>query len=240
MCSQAVDYPKNGIPVNIDRTPHWWTPFKPDWHAAETNNPRRQDYYESTRALGHLYRAITLEDPTETAPGLVYTTPRRPLGDPISSLLKPRVERHLSSGCSVDSSSAAEDAGKLFKSYTDELEYICSTHTISVVSGTRLREEEVVVGTIMAQCSQRRWRKDRIYAMCTHASALVKDIQSKLLHSRKLEEATGSDLVEGLGRAWCAWDWSLRNNEKFGANSFGLISLAIIFDCLEKLDEGVR
>ena len=31
MCSQAVDYPKNGVPVNIEEMPRTKLRAKPDW-----------------------------------------------------------------------------------------------------------------------------------------------------------------------------------------------------------------
>jgi RNA-dependent RNA polymerase len=235
LCSKAVDYPKNGVPVNMDRSPRWLIPYKPDWHAAEDSSPRRMDYYESTRALGHMYRAITLDDAGEDSSQFANISLRAPLSDPISVALKRRVKKYIPAYTDPDGQS--QEISRIFNGYVDELRYICVTYTVSITPDTRLTEEEVVVGTILAKCSQKRWRKARIYAMHVHASALVKDIQSKLLPVAKLDGATASQLVDGLERAWCAWDFSLRNSDKFGGNSFGLIALAIIFDCLEWLDK---
>jgi RNA-dependent RNA polymerase len=233
LCSQAVDYPKNGIPVNIDGSPRWLIPYKPDWHAAEDSAPRRMDYYESTRALGKMYRAITLDHSID--PQSTNTPPQAPLSDPISVVLKERIKRYLPSY--TDPEGSSQEIPGFFKGYVDELQYICSIHTVSITPGTRLMEEEVVVGTILAKCSQKRWRKTRMYAMHVHASALVKDIQHKLLPVANLEEASAEQLVDGLERAWRAWDFSRRSTDKFGGNSFGLVALAVIFDCLEGLEK---
>jgi RNA-dependent RNA polymerase len=235
LCSKAVDYPKNGVPVNIDRSPRWLIPYKPDWHAAEETAPRRMDYYESTRALGQMYRAITLEDPTQDSSQSTNISLRPPLNDPISVALKERIKKHIS--VEDDPESDTQEIRSFFKGYVDELQYICSIHTVSVYPGTRLVEEEVVVGTILAKCSQKRWRKSQTHAMLVHSSALVRDIQRKLLPVERIQDAAACQLADGLRRAWRAWDFSLRNSDKFGGNSFGLIALAIIFDCLQELDK---
>ncbi|EEB95185.1 hypothetical protein MPER_05887, partial [Moniliophthora perniciosa FA553] len=73
LCSQttyqAVDYPKNGIPVDLDkdRLPNTLIRCKPDWHAAEVVDPRGTDYYMSTRALGEMFRKVRLAEPTDIA-----------------------------------------------------------------------------------------------------------------------------------------------------------------------------
>jgi RNA-dependent RNA polymerase len=107
LCSIAVDYPKSGIPVNMADTPRFLIPYKPDWKSDEVINPRRTDYYESTRAIGYLFRAINLEDSTKE----LYFDPKTsdlkdkpkascqapPVIDAISSTLGPIVENHLRS-----------------------------------------------------------------------------------------------------------------------------------------------
>src|SRR6202011_2005278 len=93
-CSAAVDYPKNGVPVNIDSCPRLLIPYKPDWHAAEVAAPRRTDYYDSDRALGHLYRAIEIEDPVNLSDS-PNTASQATLTDSISIALKPRVQGQL-------------------------------------------------------------------------------------------------------------------------------------------------
>ncbi|KAK0501884.1 RNA-dependent RNA polymerase, partial [Armillaria luteobubalina] len=63
LCAQvgkAVDYPKQGVAVyiNDNKLPRTLIRCKPDWHAAEVVDPRSTDYYESTRALGYMFRSI--------------------------------------------------------------------------------------------------------------------------------------------------------------------------------------
>jgi len=232
---QAVDYPKQGTPLNLDgdQLPRTLIRCKPDWHAAEVVSPRGTDYYESHRALGHLFRSITLEG-TEAIADALQKSLYQSLADPISRTLLEDVRKHLGDSVYVDETPSIE-LSKLFKRYADELRYICATHTLSNTPGVRLLEAEIVIGTILAKCSQKRWRKDRIYRMRLHAETLVKDIQKNLLEN--VQEATYTDLVNSLKSSWSAWDLSLRRSNEFGANSFGLIALGSIFDCLDGLEK---
>ncbi|KAF8798201.1 RdRP-domain-containing protein [Phlegmacium glaucopus] len=229
LCSHAVDYPKQGIPVDLDdnKLPRALIRCKPDWHAAEVVSPRQTDYYESSRALGLLYRSITLGDPQPIPPVL----PVQPLSDPITLTLLESVQCHLGESAIVNNHPS--ELQKLFRRYADELRYICATHTLSDAPGVRLLEAEVVVGTILAKCSQKRWRTDRIYRMRLHASALVKHVRRNLIESMN---GTVSELIAGLQLAWSAWDLSLRRRNEFGANSFGLIALDRVFDCLDEIE----
>ncbi|GLB34759.1 putative RNA polymerase [Lyophyllum shimeji] len=229
LCSQAVDYPKQGIPVNIDRLPRTLIRCKPDWHAAEIVSPRDTDYYESSRALGVLYRSITLDDPEP-----ISINPKaepQVLADPISMRLKSIVERFICP--SSPPRDRSREIPVMFRRYVDELHYICATHTLSNTPGVRLLEAEVVAGTILAKCSQKRWRKDRMYRMRLHASTLAREVQRELIED--VGNAPEEQLVAGLGKAWEAWAYSQSQKYAFGACSFGLISLGVVFDCLERL-----
>lgn len=217
--------------VNIDRAPRFLIPYKPDWHAAEVVAPRRTDFYDSDRALGHLYRAIQIDDippPSRAPPNPPYT----PFTDPISTALRPLVVLQLEN--STDFGKESPGLKRLFHSYADELSYICLTHSLTTTHDVRLTEEEVVVGTILAKCSQRRWRKDKTYRMRTHAAVLVQETQRQLINY--LDRATKPEIQVGLTRAWAAWEYSLQHAAAFGANSFGLLALGVIFDCLDKLE----
>jgi RNA-dependent RNA polymerase len=219
--------------VNLDdnKLPRTLIRCKPDWHAAEVVSPRETDYYRSDRALGLLYRSIKLD---ESQPVFLPVPPVQPLSDPITLTLLESVQRHLGDSAVVDNHPS--ELQKLFQRYTDELRYICATHTLSVMPGIRLLEAEVVIGTILAKCSQKRWRSDRIYRMRLHASNLVKDIQRNLIES--LGDAVPVyELIAGLQLAWSAWGFSLRRRADFGANSFGLIALGTVIDCLDELEK---
>ena len=229
LCSQAVDYPKNGIAVDLqkNRLPSTLIRPKPDWQSAEVEMPRGTDFYESSRALGELFRAITLADTAEISTDNAIVDPSI---DPISIALKPYIDRQVSLDHEIQEADKA-----LFLDYIDELNYICVTHTLTNQPGVRLLEEEVVIGTILAKCSQKRWRSDRSYRMQLHTSVLVQKIHGELL--KNPENATTDELRQGLALAWKAWNISVRHKPDFGSGSYGLIALDVIFNCLERLGE---
>jgi RNA-dependent RNA polymerase len=68
-----------------------------------------------------------------------------------------------------------------------------------------------------------------------HVTTVVRDIQKQMLPREKDSDSSVEHLQAGLKRAWNAWDFSLRHEKEFGAKSFGLIALGIIFDCLQML-----
>ena len=158
---------------------------------------------------------------------------QRPLSDPISLQLKPYIEQQLRHFQNDDGE--VGEMRTLFKRYTEELRYIRTTHSLSEAPDMRLTEEEVAIGSIIAKCSQTRWRTDRMHRMRLHASMLVHDVGSKLFEKPKDREPTTGELRYGLSQAWLAWDFSVRNRATPGAHSFGLIALRAIFNTLEYL-----
>ncbi len=220
---QAVDYPKQGVPVVLKGVPD--RPRKPDWQAGEVIDPRKTDNYESQRALGFMYRSISWKDPEKrNSP----TTDSDLSTDALSLKLRPFVEKHIWPYIPPDGTS--HEIAILFKQYEDELRYICTTQALT---NTKLSEAEVVVGTISARCTFDRARRDRIQRIGDQASQAVRDVRQGL---GGLEEmATSEMLTTGLEHAWCAWDFSLRHSREFGALSFGLVALCQVLECLERL-----
>ncbi|KAJ7709483.1 RNA dependent RNA polymerase-domain-containing protein [Mycena rosella] len=241
LCSQAVDYPKQGIPVDLDniRLPRILIRCKPDWHAAEVVAPRETDYYRSDKALGDLYRAIKLEDPKPISSDVGVASDaaivNNVASNPISFALIHKIERSIPD-CPPPDGTCPETAA-MFKKWADELRYISVTHTLTTEPGVALLEAEIVIGVILAKCSQKRWRSDCIYRMRYHTTTVVRDIQKQMLPMEKHSDSSVEDPQTSLKRAWNAWDYSLRHEKEFGAKSFGLIALGIIFDCLETLEK---
>ncbi|KIY50810.1 RdRP-domain-containing protein [Fistulina hepatica ATCC 64428] len=229
MCSQAVDYPKQGIPVKIDDLPNTLIRCKPDWHAAEVVFPRKNDYYVSYRALGELFRQINIEDIPSLEPVPASSSSEQAIDirdDIISMTLMPHLDPET-----ISANDFRAHVENMFKRYTDEMRYICTTHTLSNTPGVRLLEEEVVVGTILAKCSQTRWRQDRTSRMRLHAFMLVDGLQRELVVKDKPSD---EELVFGIRRAWQCWKFSLEKADQWGAKSFGLMALGIVLDCLDK------
>jgi RNA-dependent RNA polymerase len=242
LCSQAVDYAKNGNPVELhNNLPKPVTKFKPDWHKAEVTGARELDYIVSERALGFMFRNIELLGPEEPVEGLPTEPPKAkpPLKDPISHVLAPLVQRVLNSdpdpdGAEPDSESENEHAEQLHEHYVREMRYICVTHALVDAPDVRLKEEEVVLGTILAHCAQSRWRSDRTYRMKLHVESLVGDIRGQIFEM----EGTPTDeqFRSGLSRAWAVWAWAQHHRDKEFIESYSLIALGLIFDYLKRLD----
>lgn len=188
-----------------------------------------------------MFRSIDLNNlklPVSPAPlpngALVLPPPReQPLSDAISIALRPFIEGQLFYFENADRNVAEMMA--LFQRYEQELRYICVTHALSDAPDIRLQEEEVVVGTILAVCSQQRWRRDRMHRMRLHSSELVRDVRRRLYQPADVLNPEQGELLYGLSQAWLAWDFGQRNRSVFGARSFGLVALGVVLDTLSKL-----
>lgn len=135
----------------MKNSPRRYIPYNPDWQSAEVVDLDKKKYYHSTRALGNLYRSFELP----TREKLFHddykdTTPH--FEDNVSVRLLEQIRQFIPH-C-APRTTEPEWLVKLFQHYLNELRYICATHTLSSLASARLLEEEVVVGTILAQCTQ--------------------------------------------------------------------------------------
>ncbi|KAH8995451.1 RdRP-domain-containing protein [Lactarius akahatsu] len=238
LCNRAIDYAKNGVPVDIsgNNFPKLLIRFKPDWDRKEVAGVRELGYYESDRALGHMFRSITLRDPNEPIDGFPMTPSGliAPLEDPISRALAPLVQSTLNTTTTTTTTLEPEE---LHACYVREMRYICVTHTLPDAPGARLKEEEVVLGMILATTTQPRWRSDRTSRMRLHSGALVRDIRSQIVPRAKEDAPTEEELRAGLQIAWGMWCWAQhqRDKDKEFIESFSLIVLGVVLDCLKRL-----
>ncbi|KAJ3841711.1 RNA dependent RNA polymerase-domain-containing protein [Lentinula raphanica] len=233
LCSQAVDYPKKGVRVDISgkQLPRTLIRAKPDWHAEEVVDSRKSDYYESTKVLGYMYREIKPEDVTLPGDLQTQTEPLEFNTANITLLLRDSVLGYLPL---FDEHHRDEEIETLFQNYVDHMRYISAIHTLSTDASVRLTEQEIVLGVILAYCNERRWKRDRTYRMRTHVLSLVEDIKQAFqpLDGAKPTEA---QLIHFLSKAWYAW---IRQEVNvFGVNSFRLLALGSVLDCLQKLRE---
>jgi RNA-dependent RNA polymerase len=244
LCSQAVDYAKNGNPVDIhnNKLPKPLIKFKPDWHKAEVTGARELDYYVSERALGYMFRNVNLLDPDKPVEGLPAICPEAsaPLEDRVSCVLAPLIQRALNLDTDVDRAELGAEsknghAERLHANYTREMRYICVTHTLVDQPDVRLKEEEVVLGTILANCVQSRWRNDRTYRMRLHTEGLVNHIRARVVQSDDSGTLTEEQLRSGLSRAWEMWSWAQHHRDREFIDSFSLIVLGLMFDFLKRL-----
>jgi len=242
--NQAVDYAKHGNPVDIRNSlPKPSIKSKPDWHRAEVTGARELNYYVSDRALGHLFRNIELRNPSEPIEGLPTNMSggTAPLEDAITCAVEPLILRALNTtrdndGAAADQSRADYgDAKRLHEHYAREMQFICTAHTLVDTPDVHLTEEEVVLGVILAKCTQSRWRVDRMCRMKLHSGDLVGDIYEQIAQFDGVQ--TEGQLRTALARAWDAWCWAQYHRDRDFIESFALLVLGIILDCLRRLGE---
>jgi RNA-dependent RNA polymerase len=233
--SKAVDYAKNGIPVDInDNFPKPLIPYKPDWHKAEVTGARELDYYESDRALGYLFRNIDLHELDESFEGLsdTYVEGTAPLEDTVSRAIAPLILQTLNDAVEAPGAENAQTE-ELYARHVGEMRAVCMTHTLLDSPDVRLTEEEVVLGTILAKSTQPRLRSDRAHRMRLHAETLVRDIRAQIAPTG--DQPTEEEVLDGLRKAWETWGWAQHHREKEFIESFSLIALGVILDCLKQL-----
>lgn len=241
--SQALDYAKNGIPVDIrNNLPRPSIKSKPDWHSAEVTGARELDYYVSDRALGHLFRNVELRDPSEPIEGLPTDVSggTAPLEDAITCAVEPLIlcalntTRNKDDDDDTDQSCADyREAKRLHAHFAREMQFICTAHTLVDSPDVRLTEEEVVLGVILANCTQSRWRVDRTCRMKLHSGDLVGDIYEQVTQFDGPQ--TEGQLRAALARAWDAWCWAQYHRDSDFIESFALLVLGIVLDCLRRL-----
>jgi RNA-dependent RNA polymerase len=242
------------VPVDINDCPRRLIKYNPDWSSAEVTSIDKARYYESKRALGHLYRDFEL--PTKDDLNQVqFGDAVPPFEDNVTAAVLQQVQ-HFLPRCTGPVEDEPAWLSDLSQHYHNELRYICATHTLSNTGGVRLMEEEVVIGTILAECSQvcsicpargrvcsyqgqRRWRKDRIQRMKMHSRVLTRSVETSILDADDVSSATREELISGLGRAWNAWCFSVRHRDRSSAPSFGLVALGLIFACIDQLERTV-
>ncbi|KAI9062979.1 RdRP-domain-containing protein [Trametes sanguinea] len=250
--SDAVDYPKSGQPVPIESIPRLHLRTKPDWSAPETSTEESPNFYESTRAIGKLYRAIDL--PALRTVNSVRRFQRRHLGADSEStaaeffarfqsaddrqaseifiVVQERVEEFIDPAAYDQAAVTAN--WELYRTYVSRLRAICADHTLSNSRTAMLTEEEAVIGTIVAKCSQPRKRKDLMAKMREQTTMLVGDVRSEL---------AGDDDVppeRSLRSAWIAFQVAETEHEQFGARSFMWVALSSIFDAIKEIEEDER
>ncbi|EIW64750.1 RdRP-domain-containing protein [Trametes versicolor FP-101664 SS1] len=254
--SDAVDYPKSGQPVPIQHIPRLQFARKPDWNAPETmsidtlsESPR---FYESVRAIGKLYRSIDLpalrtvdraaryqlrhmrqagQDFLPTILGQFHTN-RSSEEDVVFDAVRHHVAGFIDPG-SYDRATVTS-IWELYNSYVSRLRAICADHALENSRTAMLTEEEAVVGTIVAKCSQPRKRRDLISQLREQTATLVSDVR----HELEGEDDTPHEV--SLLRAWIAFRIGNMEQKYFGGHSFGWVALGGIFDTIKDIEDEER
>lgn len=249
--SDAVDYPKSGQPVSLDKIPKLKFRAKPDWNAPETVTSDSDKFYPSTRAIGKLFRSIDLPDLRSVRDRARRSQKKQPKEGHEFSLEEVLAAFHLDDTNKeedvvrmavedrvqffIDTRPLDEDAinyaSQLFNRYASELRTICTTHTLTYSRSSMLTEEEAMIGTIVAKCSQPRKRKDLMAKLREQTNLLVTAIREDLMGDEDLP------LEDALTRAWVAWELSAVEKDAFGAKSFGWVALGGIFEVIKDIEE---
>lgn len=163
----------------------------------------------------------------------------RQLSDPLTSNLKRLVQGHIPTADMPTESPLW--LTHLFEGYQNELRYVCATHAVSPNAADFLLEEEVVLGIVL-DAKDRRMQKDRSQRIRTHAASLVRNVKRTLSVAEDEQITLQEALEDTLQRAWSGWCFSVgRGNSggdgqaAFGAASFALIALGVIFDAADDL-----
>lgn len=229
LCSQAVDYPKNGMPVPLNRLPRPILYHRPDWKKGEDKNARDSDYYRSERAIGHLYRRANADanllseaERRHIKPPLLHAHPVFLALDPVitSTLrqLKVPIRGYDSSDESSNGTGIGTDPDALFRWYKSEISYVCATHALGDAGGglRPLSEAEAVMGVILVRpgAAQRQgMRNDRMYRMRVHLLDLVYQTKGILIQAHVDERVVARDVLQltlaqagaALASTWAAW-----------------------------------
>lgn len=246
--SDAVDFQKSGQPVSLSTIPKLKFKAKPDWNAPETVTSESDRYYESTKAIGRLFRSIELRHIRSTnkqnkkrkkrqqehQPSLDQLLAAIHLDDDEEEdLLHTAVEGRVARFIEVQSleKTVFEEVSQIFSRYASELQAICITYSLTYTKAGTLTEEEAMIGTISAKCPQPRRRKDLMGKLREQTGLLVTGIREDLLGDE------GLDLEDALLRGWVAWKFSDVQQEVFGAKSFGWVALGVIFETIKDIDE---
>ncbi|KAI0778083.1 RdRP-domain-containing protein [Trametes elegans] len=247
--SDAVDYPKSGQPVPIDKIPRLKFRLKPDWNAPEIMNEEgAQSFYESVRAIGKLYRSIDLpairgakrvarkqrrhmQNGAATAEDIWarFNTDEPDEDAVVVQTVRHRVEEFINP--KQYDKATVTGMYHLYSTYVSRLRAICASHTLSNLRTAMLTEAEAVVGTIVAKCSQPRKRKDLIAQLKEQTAILAGDMR---------REITGDDdmpVETALSRAWIAFRLANIEGELFGARSFAWLALGAVFDTIREIEK---
>lgn len=247
--SDAVDYPKSGQPVSLDKIPKLKFKAKPDWNAPETLISDSANFYESQKVIGRLFRSIELGPVLQTTHREARRNKVQARGelsleeimndfhldgisgkeDPMRDVVEDRVTEFIDTR-PLDET-AVEHTSELFCRYASELRTICASHSLSYTRSAMLTEEEVMVGTIVAKCSQPRKRKDLMSRLREQTTLLVNEIREELMGDEDCP------LEDGLMRAFVAWELSNIEQNNFGAKSFGWIALGVVFEVIKDIED---
>ncbi|KIJ68271.1 hypothetical protein HYDPIDRAFT_81362 [Hydnomerulius pinastri MD-312] len=230
--NRAVDYPKSGNPVEFREMPRRWNSLRPDWSAPETQVYDEERYYKSDKALGRLFRAITLPEVRRTPAAAPLGS--RPMEESTSSrLMLEAIKKRVSAfiPASEPNHKHKSVSGRIFTRYVREFETACAALTLPSGRVTSLSEEEVVIGTVSARLSQNRQRGQLITRLKEQTKYIVDGVRDQLLGY------ASSGPRERLELCWATYNLARLHRGRFGAKSLGWVLLGLTFDVIKELEE---
>lgn len=240
--SIAVDFQKSGKPADLRSIPKGLK-MRPDWSADELAPNYKQlpeNFYESRRALGVLFRNVALPElrpPRQKKAGRpvdvddvldrfknVSMGNGRILDDPVTLLIQEKLSARIDLG--FDGELAEHFLIPQFEEFSRHLSSICAACSLS---RRPLMEEECWAGTIIAKSSQHRRRNDLQAHMRQQCTIIADQIREDL--------ADPDDTEEWLIRTWVAWNISRRWERTFGAKIYGYLALGSMFEALTVIQQ---
>ncbi|KAG2049848.1 RdRP-domain-containing protein [Suillus hirtellus] len=261
LASHAVDFPKSGTPVNFTQLPRFKSRKqpKPDFLAKEGADLNSDQYYNSKKLLGQLYRRVPVKRwiPQE------WNEDRSPSdGASVEDALSRVSLRNIGlSGLTPPTQELIEEMTYLLEAYCEQLLVIGQSHTILKNKDSHVSEAELLSGTIMANWSDHHRRRDAVTAMNLQTRELVRAVRAELLvkdlavseaemysdeeddyddwtFREEFDDTEQRSMAETFKRSWAAWcvaeDTLKEEPRMFGAQSFGLIALGRMLEIVKE------
>ncbi|KAG1889021.1 RNA dependent RNA polymerase-domain-containing protein [Suillus fuscotomentosus] len=261
LASHAVDFPKSGTPVNFTQLPRFKSRNqpKPDFLAKEGADLNSDQYYNSKKLLGQLYRRVPVKRwiPQE------WNEDRSPSdGASVEDALSRVGLRNLGLlGLTPPTQELIEEMTYLLEAYCEQLLVIGQSHTILKNKDSHVSEAELLSGTIMANWSDHRRRRDAVTAMNLQTRELVRVVRAELLvkdlavseaemypdeeddydnwtFREEFDDTEQRSMAETFKCSWAAWcvaeDTLKEESRMFGAQSFGLIALGRMLEIVKE------
>lgn len=135
---------------------------KPDFLAREGADLNSDNYYNSQKLLGQLFRRVPVKDwmPEE------WNDSQTPSGGDVIEYALRQVNLYgLGLGLAAPPAELQEEMDYLLEDYCQRLLAIATTHTLSKNKDVHVSESELVSGTIMANWSDHHRRREAVGAM---------------------------------------------------------------------------
>ncbi|BGO93231.1 hypothetical protein NBRC10512_007293 [Rhodotorula toruloides] len=242
--STSVDAPKTGIVVPLDSIPKLKTKVRPDFlrKTDELEPKEGPQYYDSQRALGHLYRNI--EDTGLTMPTCVVSPA---LGDGRSTsfrVLELRVERDIASlfDASPDILRSVVDSHRstvaaVLNAFYAALHDLAIVHSLPRTDGRSLSEVEIFATASLQEVQRgEAARGNAVSAMHRQTARLVDWLEAQLTGPPVESQHTD---VESLKLRYSAWRVAVEDGDEydFGVKTARWVCLALVFEAMQSEEE---